>query len=84
MACDVHVTAAADPVQTAHLEGDACPASVVVCAAAGVDDSQQCVDDAKFLDLLYDGQALHKPVTIVRNANAAAGICQLFTRYLTY
>ena len=74
MACDVHVTAAADPVQTANLEEDACPASGGVLGAAGVDDSQQCKDDAKFLDLLYDGQALHKPVTIVRNANDAAGM----------
>ena len=69
MACDVHVTAAADPVQTAYLEEDACPAASVVCGAAGLDDSQQCVDDAEFFDPLYDGQALHKPVTIVRNAN---------------
>ena len=74
MACDMHVTAAADPVQTAHLEGDACPASVVVCAAAGVDDSQQCKDDAEFVDLLNDSQALHKPAMIVRNVNAAAGM----------
>ena len=69
MACDMHVTAAADPVQTANLEEDACPVAAVVCGAAGVDDRQQCKDDAEFLDLLYYGQALHKPVTIVRNAN---------------
>ena len=75
MACDVHVTAAADPEQTANLEEDVCPASGGVCITAGVHGSQQCVDDAKFLDLLYDEQALHKPVTIVRNANAAAGMC---------
>ena len=69
MACDVHVTAAADPVQTANLEEDACPASGGVCGAADVDGSQQCLDEAEVLDLLYYGQALHKPVTIVRNAN---------------
>ena len=80
----MHVTAAADPVQTANLEEDVCPAAGVVCGAAGVDGSQQCVDDAEFLDLLYDGQVLHKPVTIVRNANAAAGMGKLYTRYLTY
>ena len=62
-------------MQTANLEEDACPASGGVCGAAGVDDLQQCVDDAEFLDLLNDSQALHKPVTIVRNANAAAGMC---------
>ena len=84
MACDMHVTAAADPEQTANLEEDACPAAGVVCGAAGVDDSPQCNDDAKFLDLLYDGQVLHKPVAIVRNANAAAGMGKLYTRYLTY
>ena len=83
MACDMHVTAAADPVQTANLEEDASPASGVVCGAAGLDDSQQCKDDAQFLDLLNDGQALHKPVTIVRNANAAAGMGKLYMRYLT-
>ena len=49
-----------------------------------MDGSQECKDDAEFLDLLYDGQALHKPVTIVRNANAAAGMGKLYTRYLTY
>ena len=80
MACDVHVTAAADPVQTANLEEDACPASGVVCEAAGVDDAQLCLDDAEFLDLLYDGQALRKPVAIVRNANAAASMCKLYMR----
>ena len=48
-----------------------------------MDGSQQCVDDAEFLDLLYDGQVLHKPVTIVRNANAAAGMGKLYMRYLT-
>ena len=84
MACDMHVTAAADPVQTAYLEEDACPAAGVVCGAAGLNDSQQCKDDAQFLDLLNDGQVLHKLVTIVCNANAAAGMCQLSMRYLTY
>ena len=80
MACDLHATAAADPVQTANLEEDACPASGVVCGAAGVDDSQQCLDDAEFLDLLYDGQALHKLVAIVRNANTAASMWKLYIR----
>ena len=81
MACDMHVTAAADPVQTANLEEDACPAAGVVCGAAGVDDLQPCVDDAEFLDLLFDGQVLHKPVTIVRNAAAAASIGKLYMRH---
>ena len=49
-----------------------------------MDGSQECKDDAEFLDLLYDGQALHKPVTTVRNSNAAAGMGKLYTRYLTY